>query len=77
MGKQKECDMTERASSEQRLYDAFTAEDLGAATDPQVAASAEAARNDGGRGTILVDAAGRPLPEGGLLWVRRVYTHPR
>ena len=69
--------MTEPTRDEHRLYDAFTSEDLGAATAAQIAASAEAARNDGGRGTILIDAAGRPLTEGGLYWVRRVYTHPR
>jgi hypothetical protein len=68
--------MTEPAHDEHRLYDAFTAEDLGVATASQIAACVEAERR-GGRGTILIDAAGHPLPEGGLYWVRRVYTHPR
>jgi len=47
--------MTESAASTASLFDYHTAEDLGPATDAQVAASDAAAERDGGRGVIEVD----------------------
>jgi len=44
------------------LYDARTNADLGSATEEQVKASDENARVDNGNGFIVIDAAGKPVP---------------